>query len=206
MLDEPFQIPGDKSLTLPMMALTNTFDGQGSLRAGYTSVRVVCANTFAASEAEQDRHGHTFVFRHTKNWRERVEDARNAINGLRDDTKKYVDAMTHLAGVRVTPVVTEQFVREFIPTPPDGLISDRVADNIARDRAKLRELIVSDTVEGSGVGGTAYGLVQAAGEFLDHVRGFRSRDTYVGRQLLRPEPLKSKAITLVRDLVTASSN
>lgn len=206
LLDEPFQIPGDKSQTLPMMALTNTFDGQGSLRAGYTSIRVVCANTFGASEAEQDRHGHTFVFRHTKNWRERVDDAKAAISGLREDTTRYVEAMTHLAEMRVTPVMTEQFVRSFIPTPPDGLISDRVAENIGKDRNALRALIASDTVEGSGVGGTAYGLVQAAGEFLDHVRGYRSRDTYVGRQLLRPEPLKGKAISLVRELVTASAN
>jgi hypothetical protein len=35
---------------------------------------------------------------------------------------------------------------------------------------------------------------------LDHVRGFRNSDTYMGRQILSAEPLKAKAVRLVREL------
>ncbi len=47
-----------------------------------------------------------------------------------------------------------------------------------------------------------YGLVQAAGEYLDHARGFRNSDTHLGRTLLRPEPLKVKAVKLVRQVAS----
>jgi hypothetical protein len=45
--------------------------------------------------------------------------------------------------------------------------------------------------------------VQAAGEYLDHVRRARSWETRLGRTLIRPEPLKAKALNLVRDLTAA---
>jgi hypothetical protein len=48
------------------------------------------------------------------------------------------------------------------------------------------------------VRGSAYGLVQAAGEYLDHARSYRTQDSYLGRTLLRPEPLKAKAVALAR--------
>jgi hypothetical protein len=40
------------------------------------------------------------------------------------------------------------------------------------------------------------GLIQAAGEYLDHGRTYRSRDSYLGRTLIRPERLKVRAIKL----------
>ena len=47
---------------------------------------------------------------------------------------------------------------------------------------------------------TAYKLVQAAGEYLDHLRPFRSRDTYLARTMLRNEPIKGNVVRLVRSL------
>jgi len=49
---------------------------------------------------------------------------------------------------------------------------------------------------------TAYGLVQAAGEYLDHVRTARSWETRLNRTLIRPEPLEHRALALARDVIT----
>ena len=54
------------------------------------------------------------------------------------------------------------------------------------------------------VSGTAYGLVQAAGEYLDHVRVARSWETRLNRTLIRPEPLKHRALTLIRQITTTA--
>src|SRR3982751_6803297 len=48
-LDEPVNLPGDPSATLPYIALTTRHDGLGALRAQSTAVRIVCANTYSAA-------------------------------------------------------------------------------------------------------------------------------------------------------------
>jgi hypothetical protein len=50
---------------------------------------------------------------------------------------------------------------------------------------------------------TAYGLRLAGVEYLDHLRGFRNDNTYVGRQLLRQEPAKAKLGRLIEEVVHA---
>ena len=68
--------------------------------------------------------------------------------------------------------------------PPTGLVTDRVARNVDEARMALRAIFDSATTE--QVAGTAYGLVQAAGEYLDHVRTARSWETRLNRTLIRP--------------------
>ena len=50
-LDEPIQVPGDSSLTLPYFAFANAHDGTGACALWATSVRVVCANTCGVNVA-----------------------------------------------------------------------------------------------------------------------------------------------------------
>lgn len=82
--------------------------------------------------------------------------------------------------------------------PPEGLVTDRVVRNVEQARAALRTILASETTV--AVADTGYGLMQAAGEYLDHVRRARSWETKLGRTLIRPEPLKAKALTLIREL------
>ena len=39
--------------------------------------------------------------------------------------------------------------------------------------------------------------------YLDHLRAHRSSNTYFGRQLLRPEPLKTRAVKLAKEVAAA---
>jgi phage/plasmid-like protein (TIGR03299 family) len=205
-LDEPFTIKGDFSETMPYVALTNRHDGRGGCNLTATSVRIVCANTWKASEMEAKRTGLTYSFRHTKNWRDRVEDARNAITGARKEFRAYAELAEELMLHRVTRKQTELFIREFIPMPPDGIVSDRVARNVEEARTAIREILASETT--APVAHTVYGLVQAAGEYLDHVRSFRNTDSLLGRQLLKPQALKGRATKMAmaasKDELTAS--
>ena len=86
------------------------------------------------------------------------------------------------------------------PEPPAGIVSDRVRQNIATDRANLRALLVGPTNE--RLSGTALGLFNASVEWCDHVRGFRNADTYLNRTMLRPEPQKAKCLKLIRELAS----
>ncbi len=200
-LDEPWSAPGDPSMTYPYVAFLNRHDGRASAKTVNTTYRVVCANTFGAADAEGRETGREYTFRHTKNVMDRIEEAKQALRGLRDDTAAWQELATLLALLPVTATQRELFVTEFVPMPPEGLISDRVVANVEEARAQIRSILDGKTCE--GIASTAYGLVQAAGEYLDHVRRYRNRDTYLQRTLLKPEPLKAKAIQLAREVVGA---
>lgn len=201
LLDEPVILPGDDSPTLPYLAITNRHDGTAACALRATAVRIVCANTFRAAELEGERTGTTFSFIHKASWRTRIEDARKAVTGARDEMARYAELASELLAIRVSPAQRELFITEFIPKPPDGLITDRVARNVDEARAALRMIFDSKTTE--QVAHTAYGLIQAAGEYLDHVRNARSWETRLNRTLIRPEPLKHRALSLAREVITA---
>ena len=202
LLDEPVDLPGDDSPTLPYLAITNRHDGTAACALRATAVRIVCANTFRAAELEGERTGATFSFIHGSSWRARIEEARKAVTGARAEMHRYTELATELLGIPISRKQRELFVTEFIPMPPQGLVTDRVARNVEEARQALRMILESKTTE--QVSGTAYGLVQAAGEYLDHVRAARSWETRLNRTLIRPEPLKHRALSLIRDVVAAA--
>jgi phage/plasmid-like protein (TIGR03299 family) len=201
LLDEPIELPGDNSLTLPYLAITNRHDGKGACAVRATTVRVVCANTFRAAELEGERTGSTYSFVHSSGWRDRIPQAQEAVTGARREFRRYEKLATALLGMKVTDRQREMFVVRFIPEPPDGLISDRVARNIQEARTALRMILDSPTTV--HVQDSVYGLVQAAGEYLDHVRSARTWESRLNRTLLRPEPLKARALTLAKQVVNA---
>jgi phage/plasmid-like protein (TIGR03299 family) len=202
LLDEPVELPGDDSPTMPYLAITNRHDGTGSCALRATAVRIVCANTFRAAELEGERTGATFSFIHKASWRNRIEEARQAVTGARTEMRRYTELAQQLLGIPITPRQRELFVTEFIPMPPQGLVTDRVARNVEEARNALRLIFESKTTE--PVAHTAYGLMQAAGEYLDHVRTARSWETRLNRTLIRPEPLKHRAMSLIREVISAA--
>ncbi len=200
LLDEPITLPGDDSTTLPYLAITNRHDGTAACALRATAVRIVCANTFRAAELEGERTGATFSFIHKSSWRSRIEEARVAVTGARAEMRRYSDLAAELLNIQVSPAQRELFITEFIPKPPGGLITDRVARNVEEARKALGLLFDSPTNE--QIAGTAFGLVQAAGEYLDHVRTARTWETRLNRTLIRPEPLKHRALALAREVTT----
>ena len=202
-INEPLRLPGDSSYVFPFLAITSSHDGQASCAARLTTVRIVCANTFSAAEAEGTRTGAVYSFSHRGDWRARMGEAREALMFARRQTQEYADAMTELLGIRISLEQEKRFLTVFIPEPPESMISDRVAANIAEAREAVMGFLNGPTIEGTGIRGTADGLVQAAGEYLDHVRTARTWESKLNRSLLRPEPLKAKAAQLAREVAMA---
>lgn len=201
MLDEPIQLPGDDSLTYPYMAITNRHDGTGACTLRATAVRIVCANTFNAAEVEGERTGATFSFRHSKNWKDHVEDAKAAVTGARTQMQQYVELATDLLATPFNGVQRERFITAFIPTPIAGAVTERVMANTVESQERLRQLFASETT--INVAHTAYGAFNAAVEYLDHLRGARSIETRFKRTMISREPGKAKALRLVREIVAA---
>jgi phage/plasmid-like protein (TIGR03299 family) len=202
-VDEPQTVTGDDSPIYPYVVVLWTHDGSGALQARRTSVRPVCWNTISLGEAEARRSGRNFTFQHTKNVLARIEEAKRVIAGAREETAAFVELANELARMSVSDEQRERFVTTFIPKPEAEVISDQVLDNILRERAKVRAIFDGPTIP-EAHRNTAYGLVQAGIEYLDHLRSYRNSDTYLGRTLLRDEPLKRKLVPMVRELAAAT--
>jgi phage/plasmid-like protein (TIGR03299 family) len=201
-LDEPVTIPGDNSPILPFGNVSWAHDGSGSMRARATSIRTVCWNTQSAAEAQGKAYGTEYVFRHTKNVMERIEEAKLAMRGIRGEHEEFVEIARELAKIPVTKKQRSLFVSGLIPMPEEALISDRVKANVEEARSRVHELFEGETIpEEHRL--TGWGLFNAGTEYLDHVRGWRNPETRYGRSILRPEPAKAKLGTLIREVVKA---
>lgn len=202
-LDEPQAVANDDSHTLPFLAVLNDHTGNGAFKVLYTSVRVVCWNTYRMAEMEGERSGRQFVFRHTGDVMGRIEDAKAALSGLRQETADFIEFSNDLYQLKLTDEkeALADFMYEFpglaSPREHGKPTSDRVEENVDRARKVFKSLYF-DSATTVGHRGTALGIVDAAVEYLDHVRGYRSQDTYLGRTLLKSEPLKAKAVMLAR--------
>lgn len=215
-LDEPFQITGDDSAVLPYVSLSWAHDGSAALRGRSTNIRVVCANTESASEAQGKRLGTDFSIRHTQNWRDRLEDARKAIAGTRADSEAWREEMEALAAVYVTRQQRELFahavvldhrgkvaaVDRFQADVAKGAYSARVQTNVETAKAAVLDLFGGPTIP-EAHRFTGYGLHLAGVEYLDHIRRANDEATRLGRSLLNAEPKKAQLGSLIRDVIAA---
>lgn len=208
LLDEPITISGDDSVVLPFGCLRWSHDGSGSLRVNTGTIRQVCMNTINASEAEGKRLGVDFTFRHTKNVHARIEDAKKALQGAREGIDVYRAVAEELAATPVTPAQRDWFVSTIVGDR-DGQVSrgvnvsDRVRDNVEGERAKVNALFFGRTIPEAHTL-TAYGLWLAGGEYFDHVRNYRSKDSYVKRTLLTTSSEKTNLRKTINEALVAA--
>lgn len=207
LLDEPYYVTGDPSKLIPYLGLSWAHDGSASLKGRGTTVRQVCANTVSMSEAEGKALGTDFTIRHTKNWKDRVEDAKKLMRGVREGIEVYREFAEELASIPVTPEQRDLFVSTIIGDK-DGVVSksatvsERVKSNIETERAKVNAAFMSETIPEAHML-TGYGLHMAGVEYFDHLRNARSKDSYVTRTLLSDNPAKANLARTIRELVAA---
>lgn len=197
LLEQPLQIDADPSKSYPMVAFVSRHDGQGGIRGIPTTIRVVCANTLRQAEQQGDVDKVGFTIRHTANWQTRLDAARDVIITARRDSQAWADLANRLAGYKAGPRQRDRFLERFLPQSSD--MSDRQVEGVTEARAVIRSMLEQATTL-EGIAGTGYGLVMAATEWSDHYRPHRSESSYVARQLLRAEPLKSRAVRVVKQM------
>lgn len=202
MLDEPWVIGDDSTqVTYPFLAITNAHDGSGSFYAMPSTFEVVCANTAKLAELTGERLGRQFKFNHTGNVMERIDEAKQALAGLRAEAAKVREIEEDLFALPIDAIQVATFAQLWAPTavPAAQGISERVKANaMASQHAFLTNYAESPTIDGHR--GTALGLFRCATEFVDHIRGARSQSTRAYRSLLKVEPMKYQAVTLAREV------
>ena len=196
-LDSPIEVPGDSSPIYPYISVLNSHDGTAALRAINTAVRIVCWNTWSAAEKEGEKSGRVFSFRHTGTIRDRIEDAKEVILGAQTEAEQWAQYANEMIAIPFSDTNMESFLTDFVPMPT--VPTDRAANNVREARNAIKKYYHSASC--ASIAGTAWGAIMAAGEYLDHGRTYRTKETYVSRTMLKPEDGKHKAMKLVQELV-----
>lgn len=198
-LNEPLSIDGDPNgSTVPYYALQNSHDGSGSFRGQATSLRIVCANTSHAADMDAKAKGTEFTFRHSKNIRERVEEARQALAGWRESIEDWRMLNENLLTIDVDAEGEREFLTRFIPEPLTAMTSERVKRNIDEARSEFMGVYRGETLE--GVTGTAYGLVHAASEWTEHIRRAHTDESRFKRAVLDRNGVLGQAVKIAREV------
>lgn len=167
-LPEGISVPGDEGEVKPYILVTNSHDGSSPVIGAVVMVRVVCNNTLTAALAGAKR---TFRVRHTGSLEGKIQAAREAM-GI---TFTYVEQFSEIAGrlamTKVTEKQIDKILRAAFPIPETQDTPDRIEQS---DFWKVRDLYRT-TENLDPIRGTAWAVLQATGEYLDHVVDYHGR-------------------------------
>ena len=199
--EEPLRLGGRHGTeTIPYYALQNSHDGTGAFRGQATMTAIVCDNTAQMADLDAKARGTEFVFRHTKNVGERIEEAKVALAGWRESVETFNRMADFLINTPITAKHRQLFVEEFIPMPQQTMISERVRNNIEEGRRRLNSIFDSPTQE--SVKDTAYGLVQASVEYHQWYRRARSEESRFQRAYLDRSRFTADAVALAQEVAS----
>lgn len=165
-LDGEINLGGD--ITRPYLLLNTSCDGSTSTTARMTSVRVVCNNTLSMATGRNSSADVTV--RHNTTW-----DAAAVHTELESQylsLRAHADMLESLARVKITDDKAENFLRKLLDKNEDDEVK------LSRNSRRIMELYRGEALgaDFDSSRGTAYGLLQATTQFMDHEYG-RSQDT-----------------------------
>lgn len=199
-LNRDIKIAGmDSETILPLLAFRNGHDGGTSVSMRITPLRLVCLNGMLLPVKDMVR---TWKARHTRSVRGRVDDARVALQ----IAWTYYDELEELGNKLVAKKVNDKAFRTFldrlVPLTPQ-----MEADQDCRAAKNRDEAIQAITGYWNGenlanVKGTAWGALQAVGEYADWDRPVRNttRTTAEENRFVRvtkESKIKDRAVELL---------
>jgi phage/plasmid-like protein (TIGR03299 family) len=167
-LPDGISVPGDEGEVKPYLLITNGFDGGTVLQASVTMIRTVCSNTWTLALANATR---TFRIRHSGSLDGKLAAAREALGVTFTYTEAFSQIAGRLALAKVTDRQVDAILRAAFPVPETQKAPEKIDRS---DFAKVRA-IYRETENLAPVRGTAWGVLQASGEYLDHVVDYHGR-------------------------------
>jgi len=155
----------------------NSHDGSSLLRALFTAVRVVCANTCSA--ALQRGKGDGVALRHTKNMRDRLDEGKKVLGLAHQEFDKHTEFAKKLTQLKMPIKRWDTFTETLIPDNPEAKHNTR-AENARETLTELFE--IGRGTEIKGVKGTGWGAYGAVVEYANYRRSSRGGDEAQARR------------------------
>jgi phage/plasmid-like protein (TIGR03299 family) len=159
-----FQVTGDKSPTVSNLMFVNPL-ARGAYRCGAHHVRIVCANTLKAADAEAKANGSLFKIRHMKGAVQQIHNALEQMAQFRLGLEKNIEKLERLARLQVSCEQVQDFLAKMYPMPTDATVTPRKKTNVWEARGNVLGIFEGDQ---DLAGGTAYALLNAYTYAVDH--------------------------------------
>jgi len=199
----------DADMIRPYVLLATSYDASMSTTAKFTSVRVVCHNTLtmAAGYGEQkasetDPVGSVIKIPHNAKFD--AKDVRLDLGIVFDQWERFLATTRKLARQQVNETFASAFLKALLPAPAAAKEGHKPPRSVEESKA-YREIM--GLFQGGAIGsdlpeakGTAFGLLNAVTEYVDHTRG--GDDTRLSSAWFGAgEGMKNSALKLLADTV-----
>jgi phage/plasmid-like protein (TIGR03299 family) len=181
-IGQDFELPGGDKVSGYLLAATSC-DGTMGSTFMIESVRVVCQNTLHAAVRDSSGQPKVVVYHGSKLDAQAVKEGLGLVDTV---WAGFIEQAKDLTRISMSDSKARSLLRRCFPTPaplePRLVAGERISDEefVAASRGASKVL---EFFQGAGIGsdllsakGTAWGLVNATTQYLDHVRG-RSNDT-----------------------------
>lgn len=189
----------DEDLLRVFLLLSSSHDGSMTNRADITPVRTVCSNTLNMAIGKSQA---TFRIRHSGSVEGKMSEARRALGLTIDYMERFEALAQELQLKRVVDDQVAGIMERVWPLPEKELSEKRLEKHNATQATDL--YFRSETLE--GVRGTAWGVLNAVAEYVDHELPYAGRTNEGGdvraSAILwgRGARTKDKALEVVRAL------
>lgn len=199
---DPMVIGGD-DIVRKYILLSNSHDGLVSVRAGFTPIRVVCANTLAMSV--NSKESQLMRIKHTKNMTENLARVSEIMNLANQQFEATAEQYRRLANTQVNQQDLENYVK-LVFVGPKYKKMEAEGSKPARDVIrKVTELF--ETGHGADMAtakGTMWGAYNAVNEYLGYERGNGDESSRLNKMWFGDSAtLNKKALDTATDLVAA---
>jgi len=155
----------------PYMCFTNTHDGSGAVKVAMTPVRVVCQNTLNLALSTAKR---CWAMKHVGKMEQKLDEARQTL-ALAERYMLHLDGTANqLANVTVTDAKLEQILNEMFPVKEDATDRQKATVKAAKDEV----MICYFMPDLARFRGTAWGVVNAFADMVDHSQPRRNTQNY----------------------------
>ena len=161
-IDKEYDIAGD--VIHPYLAMWSSCDGSLATTAALTSIRVVCNNTLTvAVKSNQNkavRLSHSSVYNR--------EEMQVSVETLSASFESYITTAKALASAKIEQTFAEEMIAKILGT------MDNDPEKLSRRAQRVLDIYNGDDFIGGdsdAVKGTAYGLLQAATQYIDWESG-----------------------------------
>lgn len=176
----------------PYVCFTNTHDGSGAVKAIMTPVRVVCNNTLNLALRTAKR---SWSMRHQGNIEGKLEEARQAL----ELAEIYMDSLAKEADEWANITVNTEHLHKILDAifPEKANATDRAKENIKRNKDQFMACVFAPDL--AKFVGTAWGVINAAADFVGHTAPSRNTKSYAENnwnRIMDGHPLVDRVVSL----------
>jgi phage/plasmid-like protein (TIGR03299 family) len=178
------------------LLLSTACDGSMATECRETAIRVVCNNTLSMARTNDHRGvikvSHRSVFN--------ADRVKAQMQDSAEHFATFIASARELSAKRVTNAMAEQFVRQLLrPSEVIDLTGEDDSKRAPKGEAEILNLFRSSAIGGTllGTAGTAWGLVNAVTEYVDHRQSAKTDSHRLDRAFFGSgDDLKTRAFDL----------